>query len=242
MPRCRHNPNLPHRSGFKALMSRDLERRLARAEISAPETSWGDRKAADRRQSLRTRVALHQPIRERLRVIGVDPAVAESLRPGDEAAAELAAIPDTPELERAVEAIVRANCSNGDDGAHHVREKIARMAQLYRSGQHRVDFANAGAFELLAFALPVRLRIGIKCRGRPTRTATGRSRMLRSGCAKPDCLPIARIGMSRVSRFLPLVAFACRRASADLLSRVRAELSPVDPIEELLADRVVNTM
>ena len=99
MPRCRHNPNLPHRSGFKALMSRDLERRLARAEISAPETSWGDRKAADRRQSLRTRVALHQPIRERLRVIGVDPAVAESLRPGDEAAAELAAIADTPELE-----------------------------------------------------------------------------------------------------------------------------------------------
>jgi hypothetical protein len=96
MPRCRHNPNLPHRSGFKPLMRRDLERRLARAEISAPETSWGDRKAADRRQSLRTRVALHQPIRERLRVIGVDPALAERLRPGDEAAAELAAIPDTP--------------------------------------------------------------------------------------------------------------------------------------------------
>ena len=29
---------------------------------------------------------------------------------------------------------------------------------------------------------------------------------------------------------------------ADLLNRVRAELSPVGPIEELLADRVVNTM
>ena len=153
MARCRHNPNLPHRSGFKPLMRRDLERRLARAEISAPEISWGDRKAADRRQSLRTRVALHQPIRERLRVIGVDPALAESLRLGDEAAAELAVIPDTPELERADEAIVRANCSNGDDGAHHVREKIARMAELYRSGQHRVDFANAGAFELLAFCV-----------------------------------------------------------------------------------------
>jgi hypothetical protein len=81
------------------------------------------------------------------------PWLAESLRLGDEAAAELAAIPDTPELERADEAIVRANCSNGDDGAHHVREKIARMAELYRSGQHRVDFANAGAFELLAFCV-----------------------------------------------------------------------------------------
>jgi hypothetical protein len=109
MPRCRHNPNLPHRNGFEPLMRRDLERRLARAEIPAPETSWGDRKAAHHRQSLRTRVALHQLIRERLRVIGVDPALAESLRLGDEAAAELAAIPDTPELERADEAIVRAN-------------------------------------------------------------------------------------------------------------------------------------
>ena len=27
------------------------------------------------------------------------------------------------------------------------------MAELYRSGQHRVDFANAGAFELLAFCV-----------------------------------------------------------------------------------------
>jgi hypothetical protein len=27
------------------------------------------------------------------------------------------------------------------------------MAELYRSGQHRVDFANASAFELLAFCV-----------------------------------------------------------------------------------------
>jgi hypothetical protein len=48
--------------------------------------------------------------------------------------------------------------------------------------------------------------------------------------------------MSRVSRLLPLVAVAVGGASADLLNRVRAELSPVGPIEELLADRVVNIM
>jgi formate-dependent nitrite reductase cytochrome c552 subunit len=146
---------------------------LARAEISAPETSWGDRKAADRRQSLRTRVAMHQLIRERLRVIGVDPALAESLRLGDEAAAELAAIADTPELERADEAILRANCSNSDDGAHHVREEIKRMAELYRSGQHRVDFANASAFELLTFYVAGEIEDRNKMSGSADETSDG---------------------------------------------------------------------
>jgi hypothetical protein len=140
---------------------------------------------------LRNSVALHQLIRERLRIIGVDPALAESLRLGDEAAAELAAIPDTPELERADEAILRAKCSNCDDGAHHVREKIARMAELYRSGQHRIDFADAS--ELLAFALPVRLKIGIKCRGAAGETGDG---------ARPNaetrCAPKVTVCLSRV--------------------------------------------
>ena len=173
MPRCRHNPILSHRSGFKPLMRRDLERRLARAEMSAPEISWGDRKAADRRQSLRTRVKLHQFIREHLRKIGGDPALAPRLRLGDEAAAELAAIPDTPELERADEAILRANCSNSDDGAHHVREKIARQAELYRSGQHRIDFAKASVFELLAFCVAGEIEDRNKMSGLADETSDG---------------------------------------------------------------------
>jgi hypothetical protein len=119
----------------------------------APEISWADWQAADHRRVLRALVEMHQIIRERLRVLGTDPALAETLRRGEEAAAELAAIPDTPELERADEAILRAKCSNSDDGAHHVREKIARMAELYRSGQHRIDFAEASPFELLAFCI-----------------------------------------------------------------------------------------
>jgi hypothetical protein len=84
--------------------------------------------------------------------MGVDPALAETLRRGDAAAAELAAIPDTRELERADEAILRTECSNSDEGAHRVREKIARMAELYRSGQ-RLDLANASTVELLAFCV-----------------------------------------------------------------------------------------
>jgi hypothetical protein len=142
---------------------------------------------------------LHQLIRERLRIIGVDPALAESLRLGDEAAAELAAIPDTPELKRADEAILRANRSNSDDGAHHVREKLARMAELYRSGQHRIDFANASAFELLAFCVAGE----IEDRNKMSGSADGAAGCCDPVCPKPDCLPIARIGMSRVSRFLP---------------------------------------
>jgi hypothetical protein len=85
--------------------------------------------------------------------MGIDPALAETLRRSDAAVAELAAIPDTRELERADEAILRTECSNSDNRAHHVREKIARMAELYRSGRHRLDLANASTAELLAFCV-----------------------------------------------------------------------------------------
>jgi hypothetical protein len=85
--------------------------------------------------------------------MGLDPTYAETLQRGEAAAAELAAIPDTPELERADEAILHTKCSNSGDGAHKVRGEIARMAELYRSGQHRIGFANASPAELLAFCI-----------------------------------------------------------------------------------------
>jgi hypothetical protein len=84
--------------------------------------------------------------------LGFDPALAETLRLGDEAAAELAAIPDTPELERADE-ILRTLCSDSGDAAQHLIKQLRRMAELYRSGQHRIDFANASPAELLAFCI-----------------------------------------------------------------------------------------
>ena len=98
---CRHNPNVHQRNGRTPLMWRDLERRLAHLETLAQAMSRVDRQAADRRQVLRGSVVLRQFIRERLRVVGIDPALAKSLPRGDEAAAELAAIPDTPELRGA---------------------------------------------------------------------------------------------------------------------------------------------
>jgi hypothetical protein len=105
--------------------------------------------------------------------MGVDPTLAETLRRGEEAAAELAAIPDTPELERADEAIRRAKCSNSDDGAHHLREEIARMAELYRSGQHRIDFANASPAELLAFCIASEIEDRNKLSGSADETSDG---------------------------------------------------------------------
>ena len=55
---------------------------------------------------------------------GVDLALTESLRRGNEATAELAAIPDTPELERADEAILRAKGSTPTAGRTASEKKL----------------------------------------------------------------------------------------------------------------------
>jgi len=119
--------------------------------------SWGDRQAAHHRQSLRARVELHELIRERLRLMGIDPALAVALRRGEDAAAELAEIPDTIELRAADEAIVRPERSDGTDRAHQVREKIERMAEQYRNGEYPLDLANASPVQLLAFCVAVEM-------------------------------------------------------------------------------------
>jgi hypothetical protein len=75
-----------------------------------------------------------------------------ALRRGEEAAAELAAIPDTPQLQITDEAIIRANHRSGGDDAGRVRAKILSMAERYRDGR-RPDFANASMLELYAFVL-----------------------------------------------------------------------------------------
>ena len=138
-------------------MCRDLERRLARAEISAPMISWVDRQAAHRRQSLRTRVKCCDLIRERFRVMGIDSCSAVALRRGEEAATELAAIPDSPDLKAADEAIMTADYSNADDRSCEFKAKIERIAEQYRGGQRQLDLANASPAELLAFCVAVEM-------------------------------------------------------------------------------------
>jgi hypothetical protein len=85
--------------------------------------------------------------------MGMDPRLAVALRRGEEAAAELAAIPDTPELQAADAAMMRTERSDGEDWACEFEAKIARIAEQYRSGQHQLDLADASPAELLAFCV-----------------------------------------------------------------------------------------
>ena len=177
-------------------MWRDLERRLARAEISATAISWVDQQAADHRRSLRVCVELHK-LRERLRVMGISTELAVTLRRGEAAAAELAAIPDTPDLKAADEAIVRPECNDGDDGARRARAKIVQMAEQYRRGQHPLDLANASPAELLGFCVAVEMERGDEMSG-----SAGRG-PARSECCYPGpnltvCPTRARRGVPRV--------------------------------------------
>lgn len=82
----------------------------------------------------------------------IDLELAVSLRRGEEAAAELAAIPDTATLQAADAAIMRADHGTGGDGARQVRAKIVRMAEQYRDGR-RPDFAHQSMAELFAFVV-----------------------------------------------------------------------------------------
>jgi len=62
--------------------------------------------------------------------MGIDPALAVALRRGEEAAAELAGIPDTPDLTAADEAITTAHYCNADDQCEF-KPKIERIAEQY---------------------------------------------------------------------------------------------------------------
>ena len=138
-------------------MRRDLTSRLSKAEVMQPAISWVDRNAAHRRQSLRNCVKWSNLIRERLCLIGIDPGLAVSLRRGEEAAAELAAIPDSVDLKADDEMILTSDYSNGNDAVTEFGAKTVRMAELYRTGKHRLDLANASPAELLAFCVSVEM-------------------------------------------------------------------------------------
>ena len=123
-------------------VQQDFKRRLARAEITASAVHPADLQAASDRRSLRARTKICEFIRERFLLMGLDPALAVSLRVGEEAAAELAAIPDTEALRTADEALTHSDLD--DDGeacstysASRRAEdnaKIERMIAMYREG------------------------------------------------------------------------------------------------------------
>ena len=134
-------------------VQQDFKRRLARAEIAASAVHAADLRAARHRRSLRADVAICEQIRKRFLLMGLDPALAVSLRVGEEAAAELAAIPDTEALRTADEALTHSDLDQDDyDEAHSTVAKLERMAAMYREGL-QPNFASVSVMQLWAYCI-----------------------------------------------------------------------------------------
>jgi hypothetical protein len=96
-------------------------------------------------------------------LMGIDPARAASLKRGEEAAAELAAIPDSEELRTADDAIARADVD--DRVSAEFEEKMQRMVAIFLDGS-QPDFAQASVAELWAYCKAVeKLAWGDRDRG-----------------------------------------------------------------------------
>jgi hypothetical protein len=136
-----------------SIINQHIKHWLARLEIKAATTPWADRHAAHHRNTRRAIVEICEAIREQLSLLGVDPALAASLRRGEQAAAELATIPDSEALRAADAAITRSD--QHDDGATAtiIAAQVAPMATHFRDGSER-DLAHASLAELFAFCFP----------------------------------------------------------------------------------------
>src|SRR5713226_7425641 len=106
----------------------DLKRRLARVEITPSATHWADLKAASHRKRRRALVKVCELLRERFLLMGLDPSLAVSLRVGEDAAAELAAIPDSEALRTADEAITHIDVDDRREAGSRFRAEIHRTA------------------------------------------------------------------------------------------------------------------
>jgi hypothetical protein len=135
-------------------MPRPLESRLDRVE--------GRRSAADDEQSaaaarqrrlLQAEAALGEIIREALTRAGIDAADATRLALADDAAATLAAIPDTARLRHADADDAAAQADPNDRARADVfTAKITAMTRRFADGA-RLDFGGASFAELLAWSL-----------------------------------------------------------------------------------------
>jgi hypothetical protein len=144
-------------------MARPLDTRLDRVEGRRTAASVKRGSTATRRRHIwRAEAAMGAIIRDALARAGVDAAGATRLRLADDAAVSLAALPDTPELQRADgedkppadgEEKAPADADDPDPaGADAFAAKIAALVHGF-AGAPPPDFANASFAELLAWAL-----------------------------------------------------------------------------------------
>jgi len=116
--------------------------------IRRVETDWADRQQARQRQTLRDIVVFYRLFRKQLLLMGIDPAAAVSPQAGDEAVAELAAIPDSLELLTADIAITR-----GDDGdCTEAQADFERLVAMLRD-EPQLDLADASICDLMAYCV-----------------------------------------------------------------------------------------
>ena len=136
-----------------SIINQHIKQWLARLEINAATTPWADRHAAHHRNTRRALVEICEAIREQLALMGLDPALAVSLQRGEQAAVELAAIPDSEALRAADAAITRSD--QHDDGATAtiIAAQVAPMATHFRDGSEP-DLVHASWAELFAFCFP----------------------------------------------------------------------------------------
>jgi hypothetical protein len=84
--------------------------------------------------------------------MGLNPALAVSLQRGEEAAAELAAIPDSEALQSADDALMCSDMNDHTGAPSNLEAKIERMVASFRNGR-QPNFGDASPIELLAFCI-----------------------------------------------------------------------------------------
>ena len=147
-------------------IKRDFKRWLQRVEAAASAIEPAGLEAARKRELLRLLVKMCDLIREQFLLMGLDPAFAPRLRRGEEAAAELAAIPDTDELRAADKSIIRSVSTDNGEKPTKPEEKFVNMVKnMYHNFQKNgtnsyPNCANASLAELYAFSIAMKILPG----------------------------------------------------------------------------------
>ena len=84
--------------------------------------------------------------------MGLDPALAVRLRVGEEAAAKLAAIPDSEALRTADEALTHSDLDDDGEARSTFVAKIERLVAIFREGV-QPNFASDSVAQLYAFCI-----------------------------------------------------------------------------------------
>jgi len=121
------------------------------------ETRWAETEAATHRSMLRWHVMVADFIREVVRSHGIDPGRVRCLELGDKAAAELAAIPDTPELlsadDERLEAAEDDERDDGDDPRPALAAEHRRVIEYWLDRGGAPDFERDSALSVLGWCL-----------------------------------------------------------------------------------------